>query len=90
MQKQICNSSARASVKKAQGVSAKVMEMIDSDKYCPEIIQQVDAAIGLLKSARKNLLQGHLDHCLEHRLKEDKNKTIDELMKIYTLGQNKS
>jgi DNA-binding FrmR family transcriptional regulator len=75
--------SALLSAKKANGTLIKVIEMIEADEYCPDIIQQVDAVIGLLKSSKKNLLVGHLDHCLEHKLKENKTKTIDELLKIY-------
>jgi DNA-binding FrmR family transcriptional regulator len=77
------------SAKKAQGITAKVISMIGEDRYCPDIIQQVEAAIGLLKSTKKELLKGHLDHCLVTRLKQDKKQTIDELLRIYSLGQNK-
>ncbi len=78
---------ALLSIKKAVGINDKVSSMIESDAYCPDVIQQIDAVIGLLKSAKKTLLKGHLDHCLEVKLKEDKNKTIDELLKIYSLGE---
>jgi DNA-binding FrmR family transcriptional regulator len=74
------------SAKKAQGIVNKVISMIEEDKYCPEVIQQIDAAIGLLNSTKKSLLKGHLDHCLEINLKQSKEKTIDELLKIYSLS----
>lgn len=77
---------ALLSTKKAVGTLQKVLEMIEDDKYCPEIIQQVDAAIGLLRSTKKNLLLGHLNHCLVKKLQENKKQTIDELMKIFNLG----
>lgn len=76
---------ASISVKKALGTLNKILGMIEEDKYCPDIIQQVDAAIGLLKSSKKTLLIGHLDHCVEHNLKEDKTKAIDELVRIFNL-----
>lgn len=74
------------SAKKALGTLNKVMEMIEKEEYCPEIIQQIDSTIGLLKSTRSTLLSGHLDHCLVEKLKQDKSGTIKELMKIYNLG----
>lgn len=74
------------STKKAYGITNKVLQMIEEDKYCPEIIQQIDAVIGLLESAKRSLLEGHLNHCLEFKLKEDKNKTIEEILKIYSLS----
>jgi len=81
------NSKKRAnlSIKKATGTIKKVQSMIEQDKYCPEIIQQIDSVIGLLSSAKKNLLENHLKTCLEHKLKEDKRKAIEELIKIFDL-----
>lgn len=76
---------ASLSVKKSQGTINKVLKMIEEDKYCPEIIQQIDASIGLLNSAKKTLLIGHLDHCLEDNLKKDKNSAVKELIKILDL-----
>ena len=78
---------ASLSTKKAQGTLNKVLKMIQEDQYCPDIIQQLDSTLGLLKSARKHLLMGHLDHCLIHKLHEDKNQAVNELLKIYTLGE---
>ncbi len=75
------------SIKKSAGTLSKVQKMIEEGKYCPDIIQQIDASIGLLKSAKNNLLKGHLEHCLEFRLKENKQQTIEELTKIYKLGE---
>ena len=73
--------------RQAAGIVSKVGHMIEADTYCPEIIQQVAAVTGLLKSMEKELLVGHLRHCLEHRLHEDKAKTIQELLRIYDLSK---
>ncbi len=76
---------AMLAAKKAIGTLNKVLVMIENDEYCPDIIQQLDSATGLLRSTRSELLRGHLAHCLEHKLHEDKAGTIAELMKIYNL-----
>jgi DNA-binding FrmR family transcriptional regulator len=73
-------------LKQAQGTLAKVMAMIEEGRYCPEIIQQADSAIGLLKTAKRELLAGHLDTCVVARMKENKKAAIDELIKIYNLS----
>jgi DNA-binding FrmR family transcriptional regulator len=78
--------SAVVSTRKAVGTLQKVLLMIEEDKYCPEIIQQLDAALGLLKSTKRTLLVGHLDHCLEHQIKQDKNQTVQELLQILNLN----
>lgn len=72
--------------KQAMGTLHTVMEMVDSNEYCPKIIQQMDAAIGLLKSAKKELLTGHLEGCLEDKLKTDKAGTLKELVEIFKLN----
>lgn len=73
--------------RQAAGILTKIDQMIEDDVYCPEIIQQVDAVIGLLHRAKRELLAGHLDHCLEHKLKENRQKTIQELLKLYNLSR---
>jgi DNA-binding FrmR family transcriptional regulator len=72
--------------KQAQGTLAKVLKMIEEDIYCPDIIQQTDSVIGLLKSVKCELLAGHLDTCATKNLKENKEKAIQELIKIYNLS----
>lgn len=74
------------SSKQAQGTLAKVVEMIEENRYCPDIIQQVDSVIGLLKTTKRELLSGHLDTCVAHQLIHNKKKAIDELIKIYNLS----
>ena len=71
--------------KQALGTLNKVVELIESNTYCPEIIQQIDSVVGLLHSARKELLRGHLESCLAERLKTDKEGSIKELLKIYNM-----
>lgn len=73
-------------VKQAQGTLNKVAEMIEADRYCPEIMQQVDSVLGLLKTAKRELLAGHLDHCVADQLSQNKQKAINELLKIYNLS----
>ena len=79
------NTKARKVINMAIGSIAKVLEMVDDERYCPEVIQQVDSVVGLLHSARKELLKGHLESCLAEKLKTDKEGSIKELLKIYNM-----
>ena len=72
--------------KQARGTLERVIRMIEEDKYCPEIIQQADSAVGLLRTVKKELLAGHLDTCAFDRMKENKDSAIKELLKIYNLS----
>jgi len=71
--------------KQARGTLDTVIAMIEDNAYCPEIIQQTDSVIGLLRSVEKELLAGHLDTCVMKRMRENKREGIRELMKIYRL-----
>jgi DNA-binding FrmR family transcriptional regulator len=72
--------------KQAQGMLAKVIEMIEQDEYCPNIIQQADSVCGFLQSVKRELLAGHLDSCVMKRMHENKEQTIKEMLKIYNLS----
>ncbi|MCX6733314.1 MAG: metal-sensitive transcriptional regulator [Candidatus Peregrinibacteria bacterium] len=79
-------SKAAKLAKQARGTLETVIVMMENDAYCPEIIQQVDSVAGLLKAVKRELLAGHLDTCAVHQLKENKEKAIKELLKIYNLS----
>jgi DNA-binding FrmR family transcriptional regulator len=79
------NSKAKKVINMAIGSLSKIPIKVEEKQYCPEIIQQIDSVIGLLKSARTELLRGHLDSCLAERLKNDKKGAVKELLKIYNM-----
>lgn len=79
------NTKARKVINMAIGSVAKIPEMVDNGRYCPEVIQQIDSVIGLLHSARKELLKGHLESCVIEQLKHDKEGAVKELLKIYNM-----
>lgn len=72
--------------RQALGTLNTVIAMIEDNAYCPEIIQQTGSVVGLLRSVERELLAGHLDTCVEKRMREDKAAAIRELMKIYRLS----
>jgi CsoR family transcriptional regulator, copper-sensing transcriptional repressor len=72
--------------KQARGTLDTVIAMIEANTYCPEIIQQTDSVMGLLRSVERALLAGHLDTCVERNLRQDKEQAIRELLKIYRLS----
>jgi len=79
------NTKAQKVMSMAVGSIGKIPNMVEEKRYCPEIIQQIDSVIGLLKSARTELLRGHLDSCLTKRLQNDKAGAVKELLKIYNM-----
>ena len=79
------NLKAKKVINMAVGSISTLPQMVEAKNYCPEIIQQIDSVIGLLKSARTALLRGHLDSCITERLQSDKEGAVKELLKIYNM-----
>lgn len=72
--------------KQARGTLEKVICMIESDEYCPDVIQQADSVSGFMKSVKRELLAGHLDTCAQKKMIENKEQAIKELLKIFNLS----
>ncbi len=80
-------------MKKAKTSLEKVMQMIEQDKYCIDVIQQSLAVIGLLKAANLKLLEGHVDCCVKSACKKGDKKDIEtkmsELINVLKIAQSK-
>lgn len=73
-------------LKTAKGQVDAVLKMVDDDRYCMDIINQILACEALLKKARKMVLKGHLEGCvLDAVMSENSiNRTekLDEIIKL--------
>ena len=80
-------------MKKARSQTDQVLNMLEQNRYCIDIIQQNLAIIGLLKSANQSLLEGHLNHCVLDATKAKNKKRLDEMMqelqKVIKIAQTK-
>lgn len=66
-------------LKRASGHLSKVIDMLASDRPCGEVLQQLSAVISALGSARAQLLQDHLNSCLEPVVGSKHKKLIREI-----------
>lgn len=75
--------------KKASSHLQKIIEMIEADEYCINIMQQNLAVIGLLRSAHQKLMEGHLNSCFKTAMatKNEKRKQemIEEILQVSKL-----
>jgi DNA-binding FrmR family transcriptional regulator len=75
--------------KKAQSLINKIIEMIESDKYCIDIMQQNLAVIGLLKSAHQMLMENHLNTCFKSAMasanEKKKQEMVEEILRVSRL-----
>lgn len=70
-------------LKIAKGQIEGTIKMIEDDRYCIDISNQIMASQSLLKKANLEVLKQHMEHCVSEALKEgDGQKKIDELMMV--------
>ena len=72
-------------LKRADGHLRKVIDMIESQRSCLEIAQQLQAVENAIVNAKRTLIQDHLDHCLESaagNLTRDQRRPIQEFKEI--------
>lgn len=76
--------------KKAQSLVSKIIQMIQANDYCIDIMQQNLAAIGLLKSAHRMLMEGHLDTCFKSAMSTKntrrKRRMVEEILTVTKLS----
>lgn len=85
--------STTIALKKAQTSINNILKMIEEDKYCMDIIQQILAVDGLLKSASSRILENHLNTCFSEGMKSadksKKEKLVKEVVDVMKLGNKK-
>ncbi len=55
-------------VKRAEGHLRTVVEMLEANRSCLEIAQQLYAVEKAVGTAKKALVHNHIDYCLEHAI----------------------
>ena len=77
-------------LKKVQGQLEGITNMINDGRYCPDIINQIRAAVSALKSVEGQVIERHLRGCINNAIKnrneQDLNKKIEELTSLYIKG----
>jgi DNA-binding FrmR family transcriptional regulator len=69
-------------LKKAEGQIRGIEKMVEEDAYCPDILIQVSAVTSALNSFNKELLACHIRSCVAEDIREGKDESIDELVKV--------
>lgn len=70
-------------IKTAKGQLEGVLKMIEDDRYCIEISNQIMAANAVLNKANREILAAHMKNCvLEAAKSDDGEEKIDELIKV--------
>lgn len=57
-------------LKRAQGHLKSIITMLEEERGCLEVAQQLLAVEKAIANAKKALVHEHIDHCLERSVKE--------------------
>ncbi|MBQ8145131.1 MAG: metal-sensing transcriptional repressor [Butyricicoccus sp.] len=76
----------RKLVQTARGQVEAVSKMIDEDRYCIEIINQILATESLLRKARMCVLEGHIQGCVTSAIETgDEQERAQKLREVIEL-----
>ncbi len=68
-------------LKTARGQMDGILRMVEEDRYCIDISQQLMATEAILNKVNKEILTAHLKNCVSHaESEEEKEEKIDELI----------
>lgn len=68
-----------ARLKRIEGQVRGIAKMVDDNRYCIDIINQVNAIDASLSSFSRSLLQRHINTCVMDDVKDGKTDKLDEL-----------
>ena len=69
-------------LKRAEGHLKSILSMLEDDRPCLEIAQQLQAVERAVASAKKALVHDHIDHCLEDAVREG-SRGADDLVREF-------
>lgn len=70
-------------LKTAKGQIDGIIKMIEEERYCIDVANQLLAVQSLVKNANQEVLSDHLQHCVKNALTmQDADKKIEEVIKI--------
>lgn len=72
-------------LKRAEGHLRAIVGMIDAQRPCLDVAQQLHAVEKAIGQAKRTLIQDHLDHCLEHvagAMPREQRRSVEEFKEI--------
>ena len=65
----------------ARGQLDGIIRMIDEDRYCMDVSDQLMVTRALLKKANNLVLKNHIDNCVKTAIEEGDRSKVDEVIK---------
>jgi DNA-binding FrmR family transcriptional regulator len=77
-------------LRRIEGQVRGVARMVEEDRYCIDILTQIQALRAALAKVETELLRGHVEHCVRGAFTfgdaEDQRKKIEELVEVVQRG----
>lgn len=71
---------------RVEGQVRGIARMVDEDRYCIDIVTQINAARAALRRVEEEILRDHVAHCVEHAIAsgdaEEQRRKVAELMQV--------
>ena len=83
----VVSAKALKNLNRVEGQIRGIAKMVEDDRYCIDVVTQIEAARAALARIESDLLRQHLGHCV-HRAMNSKNageqeKVIEELVGVF-------
>ncbi len=62
-----------------------LIKMVEDDRYCIDISNQLMASISILKNINKDVLSGHLHHCVYEAIDNDSDDLDAKILEIESI-----
>lgn len=73
-------------LRRIEGQVRGIARMIEEDRYCIDVITQVQAVRAALRRVEDEVLHDHVEHCVEHAIANgdagDQRQKITELLQV--------
>lgn len=80
-----------ARLRSIEGHWRAVIRMVDEDRYCPDVIKQIQAVQSAADKATALLLERHLNHCVTSAIRSEnprqRERAIAELLDVFGNGR---
>lgn len=70
-----------------EGQVRGVRRMVEEERYCIDVLNQIQAVKAALRRVEEEVLKGHAAHCVAHAIKSgnvrDQKRKFDELVELF-------
>lgn len=72
-------------LKRAEGHLKSVITMLEQERGCLDIAQQLQAVESAVSNAKKTLVREHIDHCLEQAVRKGTQSADDTIREFKSI-----